>query len=266
MITVNTYHSGTQLPLTNDHHCIVWATKANGHLAIDNKTFELGPGQLLTVGKNQKLSIDHAHIEGYYLLFDDSDFPTSSIDSVCRIILLYNHFNMHNQLIIPEASQQEFRQLFQIMHTESFTSQEPAINPVLSLLLQTLLLKMEQFIKNTELIDLNKNTIEEAYLTKFLTLLEKHYTSKHQVKDYAELMNLPSRKLNDIIKIYLGITAKEIITSRLYIEIARRLQFTSETIKGIAYQMGFNTPYHMSNFFTKTKGISPQAYRDLLKK
>lgn len=266
LITVSRYNYSQKLSEREGHHCIIWVEEGSGEIIIEDKSFVLTPSNILTVGKNQELNLDHANIEGYCLFFDDSDFPTSSIDSVCRIILLYNHFNMHNQLVIPEESQQEFEQLFLIMYNEGISSQLNTTNPVLSLLLQTLLLKMEHFIKANYLIDINKNTTEEEYLTDFLDLLGKYYASKHQVKDYAELMNISTRKLNDIIKTYLGITAKEIITTRLYIEIARKLQFTSDTVKEISYQMGFRTPYHLSNFFTKTKGISPQVYRDSLKK
>jgi AraC family transcriptional regulator, transcriptional activator of pobA len=246
-------------------HCIIWTTEANGVVLIDSKSFSIRPSNIITVGNKQDLELSNATIEGYFVFFEDTDFPNSSIDSVCRIVLLYNHFNMHNLLTIPEKDEQEFEQLFILIYNESRISKNSQ-NSILSLLLQTLLLKMELVIRQDILIDITKNTREEELLKNFLDLLEIHYTSKHKVKEYGDMMSIPTRKLNDLIKLYFGITAKDLISTKLYIEIARKLQFSSESIKEIAYQSGFSSPYHMSHFFSNMKGLSPQSYRDLLKK
>jgi len=266
LISVNKYDSTDPIHISSESHCIIWTCEANGKINIDNKSFDISPFNIITVGNKQKLNSGSATLKGYVIFFEDTDFPTSSIDSVCRIVLLYNHFSMHNQLKIKADNKQEFEQLFGLMFNESQINKDNRHNPVLSLLLQTLLLKIELVIRQDIPIDITKNTVEEELLMQFFNLLEDHYTTKHKVKDYAELMVLPTRKLNDLIKYYFGITAKDLISTKLYIEIARKLQFSSASIKEIAYESGFSSPYHLSHFFSNMKGISPQAYRDLLKK
>lgn len=266
MIDVLKYNSLVNKSLQRNGHLILWTCQAKGEIRIDNKSFALGPANLITIGSRQKFEFVSGSIDGYVIAFDDADFPKSSIDSVCRIVLLYNYFNIHNQLIISEDNKQEFEQFFMLMHNEAAAKEKKMTNPILSLLLQTLVLKMEHVIRQNIPADAPKNNIEEKLLMEFLELLEANFSSKHKVIEYAELMSISSRKLNEMIKFYFGISVKNLISTRIYIEIARKLQFSSESVKEIAYELGFSSPYHLSHFFTQTKGISPQAYRDLLKK
>lgn len=265
MIDVQKYKSLEKESLLREAHLIIWTTQANGVIKIDNKSLDIGPSNIITVGSRQKLEFLSGTIDGYVIFFDDADFPKSSIDSVCRIVLLYNYYNIRNQLIISEEQKQEFEQFIMLMYNETAAKQENKTNPVLSLLLQTLVLKMELVIRKDIPADAPKNNMQEKLLMDFLQLLEANYSSKHKVIEYAELMSISSRKLNDMIKFYFGISVKELISTKLYIEIARKLQFSSESIKEIAYDLGFSSPYHLSHFFTQSKGLSPQAYRDLVK-
>ncbi|TLX71266.1 helix-turn-helix domain-containing protein [Labilibacter sediminis] len=263
MISVEIYNS--LLQYKEGHHAIIWAKDANGSILIGDKEFKLSSYNIITVGKQEKVQTQDASINGLIVYFSDADFPNSNIDSVCRIVLLYNYFNIHNQIIIEDELNTKFDQLFTLMYSEYNMQEAQSSNPVLSLLLQTLLLKMEQVIRNSIEINSNKNSIDEELLTHFFNALETNYTNHHQVKDYAELLNVTNRKLNDITKQYFGTTAKELISNKIYIEILRHLQFSSTSIKEIAYKMGFSSPYHLSNFFTKINGISPAAYRDKVK-
>ncbi len=267
MITVSKYDSLQSGISKRDHHFIIWAKQAQGKISIENKAIELGNHTLITIGKNQLLEYNTPPlIKGYIVFFDDSDFPNSSVDSVCRIVILYNQFRIHNKIAIPDKSTTEFEHLLLLMYKESETNPEQKVNPILSLLLQTLMLKMEQIVRSELVDNENEDENEEAtVLSEFLQLLEANFSKYHKVKDYANLMNVPSRKLNDTIRYYFGVTAKDLISTKVYIETARRLQFTSDSIKEIAYQSGFSSPYHLSHFFTKMKGISPQAYRNSVK-
>jgi len=251
---------------TNENHQIVWLEKASGVIKIDEKEFTLSDNNIITVGKKQIINSNTHDLNGIVVSFNDSDLPNSSVDSVCKIVLLYNYFNLHNQLVVDRKSKEEFNQLFLLMQGEYEINHTSSVNPVLSLLLQTLLLKMEQIIRNFLDDNTIKNSEEEDLLTHFLNALENNYQNNHQVQFYADKLNITSRKLNDITKLYLGNTTKEIITNRVYIEILKKLQFTSTTIKEISYQNGFTSPYHLTNFFTKINGVSPLSYREKLKK
>ena len=262
MITVKKYNSSEKN--TKEEHQIIWFEKASGKISIDNKEFVLSNNNIITVGKKQQLITKQLKSSAIAVNFTDSDFPTSSVDSVCRIVLLYNYFNIHNQLIIEGGSKEEFNQLFMLMFSEYKMNNTSSTNTVLSLLLQTLLLKAEQVIRNTLVDELGKNSDDEILLNQFLNKLESSFNKEHQVAYYADELNITTRKLNSITKTYLGTTTKDLIINRVYIEILKKLQFSSTIIKEIAFQTGFSSPYHLTNFFTKINGNSPLSYRENL--
>ena len=149
MITVSKYDSIKIQTSVRVNHCIIWAKEAQGGIRIDNKEIELSDQSLITIGKDQVLSYDTLpSIEGFAVYFNDTDFPTSSIDSVCRIVILYNQFRIHNKITVPDTQIIEFEHLLLLMQKESETNPEQKVNPILSLLLQTLMLKMEQIVRS----------------------------------------------------------------------------------------------------------------------
>jgi len=267
MITVHNHINLNNQSFAKNHHTIIWATEAKGKISVNHKEYNLGNNSIITAGKDQPIKLfSPASVMGFQVCFQDDDFPHSAVDSVCRIVILYNHINIHNLIHIPSESSKEFKQLFSLMYQEDNSSTNQKSSSILSLLLQTLLLKIEKVIREKYLSDSEENIFEEGELSDFMEHLESRHKKLHKVQDYASLMAISTRKLNDIIKHYFGLTAKELISTKLYIEIASKLQFSNNSIKEIAYQFGFSSPYHFSNFFTKTKGISPQAYRNSLQK
>ena len=266
MIEVQNHIDLSEPHFSSNYHHIIWASKGLGEITVNNKALPIRDNTILTTRKNQAVTFaTPPAIEGFKVCFQDDDFPHSSADSVCRIVILYNHINLHNLITVPSDSKEEFEQLFSLMHHESRSSDQQS-KSILSLLLQTLLLKIEKVIREHYLSDSPANIFEKGALSTFMENLEGNYTKFHKVQDYAELMAISSRKLNDIVKHYFDVTAKELITTKLYVEIAARLQFGHESIKEIAYQLGFSSPYHLSHFFNNIKGISPQAYRESVRK
>jgi len=113
-----------------------------------------------------------------------------------------------------------------------------------------LLLKIQKVIREYYLDESVENAFDLKKLSQFMESLDANHTKYHKVKEYADLMAISPRKLNDIIKLNFGSTAKELISTKLFMEVVSKLQFTHDSIKEIAYQFGFSSPYHLSHFFT----------------
>lgn len=107
------------------------------------------------------------------------------------------------------------------------------------------------------------NSNQVQIVTRFKELVATHYTKTHKVSEYAEMMNLSSKYLNQVIKNVLGMTAKQIIHDQLIIQARRELKFSNDSVKVIAFRLGFSEPFHFSNYFKKMMGFSPTEYRKL---
>jgi AraC family transcriptional activator of pobA len=94
-------------------------------------------------------------------------------------------------------------------------------------------------------------------LAQFISLITENIRQKRKVSEYAELMNCPPDKLNELCKKGLGKTALEIIHEELMLEIRRLLLLDELSLKEIAYELNFDTPGNF-NAFVKTKtGMTP---------
>ncbi len=100
-----------------------------------------------------------------------------------------------------------------------------------------------------------------SIVSKFKHLVSQKLNIYHRVTDYALLMHLSPRYLNNVVKEVMGVNAKSIISEQLIFKSCRDLKFTNLSIKEIAIQLGFSEPEHFSNFFKKKMGCSPMTYR-----
>jgi AraC family transcriptional regulator, transcriptional activator of pobA len=97
--------------------------------------------------------------------------------------------------------------------------------------------------------------------------LFKHHVSRnflkyHRVSQYARLMNITPKYLNQVVKRVMGVTAKSVIQEQLIIQACRDLKFSNESIKEIAFKLGFAESEHFSHFFKKGTGKTPLEFRN----
>jgi AraC family transcriptional regulator, transcriptional activator of pobA len=106
--------------------------------------------------------------------------------------------------------------------------------------------------------------VSKTLVKNFRALVESHYSSSHQVKYYAEALNVTPNYLNEVIKTSMNIPAKEFIQNRLILEAKRMAIFTDKSAKEIGFELGFEDPSHFSKFFKINTGLSIQSFKENL--
>ncbi|MDR2275787.1 MAG: helix-turn-helix domain-containing protein [Sphingobacterium sp.] len=95
----------------------------------------------------------------------------------------------------------------------------------------------------------------------FLELIEKNFIESKAVAFYADKLSVTPNYLNVLTKSTLGVTAKELIDSRVVLEAKRQLNGSSQTIKEVAFNLGFYSIASFSVFIQKRTGIYPSKLR-----
>ncbi len=109
-----------------------------------------------------------------------------------------------------------------------------------------------------------KHTSNTHYLdivSRFKQLVALHLTTTHRVAHYAEMMHVTPKYLNQVVKEVMGVTAKHVIMEQLLFKASRELKFSNQSVKEIAFRLGFSEPEHFSNFFKSQVGCSPSVYQ-----
>ncbi|WP_316834747.1 AraC family transcriptional regulator [Pedobacter nutrimenti] len=92
-------------------------------------------------------------------------------------------------------------------------------------------------------------------------LLERHFREEHDPKFYVQRVGMSERRLNGLLKKFLGRTIYQLIQDRIHEEAVKLLLYTTLTVKEISYGLGVCHPSWFSRHFRKLTGLNPRQYR-----
>lgn len=126
-------------------------------------------------------------------------------------------------------------------------------------MLELYLLRLERLSKTA---DQNKKSYQYYPLfLEFKNLVEKQYTQTRNVKDYAQILQISTKHLNQIVKDFTLNTAKHFIDDFVTFEIKRAIASTNSSLKEIGYAIGFDEMTNFTKFFKKQTGTTPKQFR-----
>lgn len=98
---------------------------------------------------------------------------------------------------------------------------------------------------------------------RFMHLLHEHSAQEHQVAFYADRLCITPRYLDEVVRTYhKGKSPKQLINEQLTAEIKVLLNAPHLSVTEIAQHFKFQEPTHLSRFFKRMTGMSPQVYRE----
>ena len=128
---------------------------------------------------------------------------------------------------------------------------------ILKALLKVYLLKLiriKEHVFTTQ--DVNQKRVYE-----FMILLEENYQQERNAEFYASELGISSKRLNQILKEKLDKTGMQLIHDRIILEAKRQIIHSENTLKEIAYALGFTDRPYFSRFFKKQTGQSPEDFQ-----
>lgn len=105
------------------------------------------------------------------------------------------------------------------------------------------------------------SSYEQERLDEFVQLIETNVSTKKQVAEYADLLNLSAYQLSAITKNVLGKAPSILINEFIILESKRLLLATTDQVNQIAWHLGYEDPSYFIRFFRKHTGYSPEAFR-----
>jgi AraC family transcriptional activator of pobA len=107
----------------------------------------------------------------------------------------------------------------------------------------------------------DSTSYERERLEEFLQLVRENISSKKQISEYADVLNISAYQLSSLTKNALGKTPSEVINDYIILESKRYLLATSDQVNQIAWHLGYEDPSYFIRFFKKHTGYSPEAFR-----
>lgn len=254
--------------LTANHRAgfyhVIWFQKGNPTHSVDFNPIQIQPNTLLFLNKDTVQHFDNqTKFEGKALLFTDSFFCKSESDTkFLRTCILFNdlfpvsHIQIHTQ-------SQLFTDLFQQMTNELYNTKDNFQADILQNLLHNFLLHSERERRQQNFTEIKKGA-DLDYVLLFKDILETGFKQQKQVNYYAKLLFISEKRLNQATTKVLGKSPKEIIDNRVVLDAKRLLAHTTETVKEIGFDLGFDEPTNFIKYFRKHNNNTPTEFREKL--
>ncbi|SFU76451.1 AraC-type DNA-binding protein [Pustulibacterium marinum] len=171
---------------------------------------------------------------------------------------VFRMFNIQGEfscLQVNEETSESLAQVFQLLMDEYEKEDMQLI--MIKALLKVFLLKLIQLKEE----HFTKQDINEKRVYEFMLLLETNYMEERTADFYAGKLGLSAKRLNQILKEKLNKTAVQLIHDRVVLEAKRQIIHSENTIKEIAFNLGFKDRSYFSRFFKQHSGQTPQEFQ-----
>lgn len=251
------------IPHRKDHYLLVFIRRASSRQWIDMTPYELKDNTIYFSGPN--------HIivkEGFTQLWSTGIAFTSEFlslqenASLARLPLIQNPQNRH-ELLLTETD---------ILFVEDMLSQirreyqQPGEwqQRMLTAYLTVLLTYLSRLY--TEQFPATETSADTLLLKQFQTKIDTYFRQVHEVSEYASMLNLSAGYLSEVVKNQSGKPAIKHIHERLVLEARRLLFHTNNSLKEIAFELGFSDASYFNRFFKRETGMTPAEYRATIRK
>ncbi|WP_128547961.1 helix-turn-helix domain-containing protein [Larkinella soli] len=244
-------------PHSHTFYLVMWIIEGGGTHTIDFRTYPVRPHQLyfLTPGQvhSWKLSPD---TRGFNLFFESNFWQNRYGHRLFRYPFYHSH--QHRPLLEVTEQQDVFTHLFDYAYRE-YEDSQPHREEVFLSFVHIILEKADRLYSERWI---GPETHLYDRLRQYEELLEQQFLTVREVRSYAEQMGMTPNHLNYICKKILGKTASRLFQERVVLEAQWLLIYSSQSIKEISFQLGFEDPSYFVRFFKKVTGQTPAGFRE----
>jgi AraC family transcriptional regulator, transcriptional activator of pobA len=247
-------------PHRHDFYHIAWVTRGSGHHIIDSIQYEVKPNTLFFMAPGQihdfVLSEDAT---GFTINFSAEFFAfrMHSRQSLTDIPI-FDFDNLNSALYVDEMQAESLRIVLDLI-IEEYNKEAAGFEDVIWSYLRIFLIKVSRIAVPESGNDLS--TRSQLLARRFKSALEKNFITINEANDYARLLKVTERALNEATRQALGSTAAQLIRERVMLEAKRLLLHSDISIAEIAERLGFDDPAYFSRCFKKHTSRSPIEFR-----
>lgn len=262
LLEISKISNGQESKLSNtlsNELALVWFQSDNNVLIVDGDRLSFKTNQLLCLTEFHKIEIEKLN-EAVLIKWNRAFYCILDGDSEvgCKGVLYYGA----PQLPVFALDERNATILCKVYEMLVLEMNAP----------DTLQLEMLQIMLKRILIICTRLYKEQSGLSKMYAssndlireynfLVEKHFRTKHTVKEYADLMYKSPKTLSNLFKKNEVDSPLQFINNRIVLEAKRLLQYSTKSISEISYELGYNDLQSFSRFFKSQVGDSPQKYQ-----
>jgi len=251
------------VPHRKDHYLLVFVRRAGSRQWIDMTPYILKDNTIYFTGPNQIIvKEEFKQLWSTGIAFTSEFLSLQENAALCKLPLIQNPQNGH-ELLLREADINFVEDMLAKINVEY---QHPSEwqQRMLAAYLTVLLTYLSRLY--TEQFKDNKTSVDKLLLKKFQAKINECFRELREVGDYASLLHISAGHLSEVVKTQSGKPAIKHIHERLVLEARRLLFHTNNSLKEIAFDLGFSDASYFNRFFKRETGVTPAEYRANIRK
>jgi len=241
---------------------ILWIEKGSGTHFVDFNPISIEDNAILFIPHNSVNVFDkNGTYHGKTILFTNNFFckNNSDLQFLQTSMLFSDLYNIGKIKVNQQLS--DLRVFLNSIETEYNRKPDSVQYEVLHNMLHVFLLQAEREMRKQGYEEL-KPSANLDYLMLFKDLLEQNFRKDRAVKKYASELSLSEKQLHKATTSLLDKTPKQIIDERVLLEAKRLLAHSTQTIKEVAYELGYDEPTNFIKYFRKHTNSTPSEFRE----
>jgi AraC family transcriptional regulator, transcriptional activator of pobA len=249
---------------TSFYHILLFKDDVKSH-NVDFRPLKIKSGALVFFNKDVVQQFNNNPAKGTAILFSADFFARTDKDlRALKGSVLFNDL-FEIATIDTTTADPSILQLFKALEAEANKAFDGFQADILHNYLSNLLLYSEREYRRTSFRQVTKSDELDSTL-QFKDLVEMHFRANRQVSFFIKKMNITEKRLNKATTKILGKTPKTVIDERVILECKRLLSYSSQSVKEIGYELGFDEPTNFIKYFKKHTAITPFEFRNNFKK
>jgi AraC family transcriptional regulator, transcriptional activator of pobA len=253
-------------PHRHNYYTVIWPVEATGKHIIDFKSYDIERNNIFFVSPYQVHQvIINPDPTGFVIQFTQDFLQKNSIrNDFIDNLKLFKNIGETPPLPLDDTLAERLRGFSENM-LSAFHSHTDLHLETIGAYLKLFLIECNGHCSLVPDTNLQNIEVSKSLVKRFKELVESNFKKWHQVKFYAENLNVTPNYINEVIREALDTSAKEYIQDRLILEARRSVVYTDKSAKEIGFDLGFDDPSHFSKFFKSHTGQTLAEFRENLK-
>jgi AraC family transcriptional activator of pobA len=251
------------IPHRKDHYLLVFIRRAGTRQWIDMEPYTLKDNTIYFTGPSQVIvKEEFKQLWSTGIAFTREFLSLPGNGSLDKLPLIQNPHSGH-ELLLTDVDVRFVEDILGKIRNESLLSGEWQQRMLIAYL--TVLLTYLSRLYTAQFKG-NDATGDKLLLKKFQAKIDENFQQFHEVADYASMLYISAGHLSEVVKSQSGKPAIKHIHERLVMETRRLLFHTNNSLKDIAFDLGFSDASYFSRFFKRETGVTPAEYRATIRK
>ncbi|MCZ4410294.1 helix-turn-helix domain-containing protein [Cryomorphaceae bacterium 1068] len=238
---------------------LLWFTESGTELLVDGSELKPEAGTMICLTEFHALVVKA--FGGGKLLRFNRDFYcilTHDDEVSCKGLLFFGASQLP-VISLDDTYRKAFSALWEVIENEMSATDDLQMEMLQMLTKRFLILATRAYKEQVDFGSLDNDQVD--LIRSFNFLVEKHFREKHKVADYANLLFKSPKTLSNLFAKVGSKTPLAYIHERIAMEARRKLRHGDESVKEIAFDLGFDDLQTFSRFFKRMEGVSPNTFK-----